>query len=791
MSSTIAPVLFVAVIDTRCETLPYAKISEFSEYPQEEEVLFMFGTIFKIHAVYYRESSGIWEVKLSLCGDDDPRLIDMVNYIKHEIKDTADLVTLGDLFIKMGEYDKAKEFYCKYQSRLSINDPNLKRVWQGLSNIADIEGNYYISMYNYTKAHECFDEQLKICRNLPSRHPQYGKCYSSIANLYELEGEKKLALENYQKAYKIYIQSLPAYHPDTTKVEQSIENLSPQNKITTQAFNQPIAPQMSEEKSKANTNMETFLIVWLDANINKTKDNEDTYKALRTSVNYLKTFDNLQEGETYIRSIQREKIILIVSGGYGRAIVPRIHDLVQVNCIYVYCVDKAYNEAWSKDYSKIRSVITKRKQLIDEITEDQKLRNIIEDIVPMSILNRTAVAKETTAKNISKEMGSILWFQLLVDVLLRMTHTEDAKIELMKTWRENYIGNSSELHIIKEFERDYKQEKAVWWYTRQSSLYRILNKALREQSIDTIFAFRFFLTELSEQVTQLYYIYMNQLNLSNTKSNDEYIIYVYRGQVIAKEELEQMQTSIGGFISINSFFSTSRSESKARDFAKLSEITDKLRRILFKIKIDPRLPTKPFADIEGISYFPDEREILFMLGSIFRIDEINYDNNDALWTINMSLCSEDDFELKELFAYLKKDIGEEASMVTLGNILLQMGEYDKAKRIFLRMNHQQGLISVAELKGNFYLAMKHYKHAIDCYEQALKLRGESLPASHQDIAKSYSSIAMPYEFWKTYPKAIDYYQRTIKQYSRTLKDNHPLITQTKTSLLKLQHRTNH
>ncbi|CAF2629125.1 unnamed protein product [Rotaria sp. Silwood2] len=741
----------------------------------------MFGTIFQIDEACCNERPEISIIKLSICEEDDPRLKDMVDYIKHEIKDNPDSVTLADLFIKMGDYDNAKQFYSIYQNQLSTNNPNLRRVWQGLSTVSDIEGNYYISMDEYMKAHECFNEQLKLCQNLPSHHPQYGKCYANIANLYELEGQKHLALENYQKAYKIYTQSLPAYHPDTTKVEQSIENLSPQNKTTTQTSNQATTVQMSGENSENNTNIETFLIVWLDANVNKTQDNEETYKGLRASVNNLHKFDNLQEGETYVRSIRREKIILIVSGGYGIEIVPRIHDLVQVNCIYVYCSDKARHEAWSKNYSKIRSVIIKRNDLVEQVTEDQKIRNITEDVVPMSILKRTAVTKEATAKDISKEMGSILWFQLLVDVLLRMTHSDDAKRELMKTWCKNYVGNSSELHIIKQFEHEYKREKAVWWYTRESSLYRILNKALREQSIDMIFAFRFFLTELFEQVSQLY---------RSMKINDKNIIHVYRGQVIAKEELEQMQSSIGGFISINSFFSTSRSETKARNFAKQAKITESLRRILFRIEIDPRLPTKPFADIEGISFYPNEREILFMLGSIFRINKIHDDDKDELSIINMSLCSEDDFELKELFAYLKKDIGEEASMVTLGNILLQMGEYDKAERIFLRLNHEEGLISVAELKGNFYLAMKQYKRAIEYYEQSLEFRQKSLPASHQDIAKSLTSIAMAYEFWKKYPKAIDYYQRTIQQYNRTLKDNHPLITRTKNSLLKIQHRKN-
>jgi len=44
-----------------------------------------------------------------------------------------------------------------------------------------------------------------------------------------------------------------------------------------------------------------------------------------------------------------------------------------------------------------------------------------------------------------------------------------------------------------------------------------------------------------------------------------------------------------------------------------------------------------------------------------------------------------------------------------------LGEYDKAERVFVRMDHPEAVINVAELKGNFYLAMKHYKRAIDYY----------------------------------------------------------------------------
>ncbi|CAF1162154.1 unnamed protein product [Didymodactylos carnosus] len=573
------------------------------------------------------------------------------------------------------------------------------------------------------------------------------------------------------------------------KFGPSFKTFGPHTKTTTstvKSSNTSEPQEMSEKVSSVNVNLETFLIVWLDANVNTTKDNEETYNELRSSFNYIKTFDDLSTCQEYIEGVKLEKIVLIVSGGYGKDIVPHIHNLAQVNCIYVYCADKGRHEEWARSYSKVQAVIIKRKKLIENIIEDQRIRNLTEDPVPMSILNQRAVSKEMTAKDISKEMGSILWFQLLVEVLLRMPNDANAKMELLQTWRENYIGNTSELDIIDQFEHQFKQSKAVWWYTRESSLYRILNKALREQSIDIIFAFRYFLTKLSKQVSKLYDNYMDNFKSDNIEDNGKRIIHVYRGQAITKEELAQMRASIDGFISINSFFSTSRSKTKARRFAKRSPVTEQLDRVLFRIKIDVCLPTKPFADIEGISSHPDEREILFMLGSIFRINDITYDENDALWILNLNLCSEDDFELKELFAYLKKDIGEETSMVTLGNILVQMGEYDKAERIFLRINHHEGLIAVEEHKGNFYLAMKNYKCAVGHYEQALNLRCKFFPTYHPDIGKSYGEIAMAFEFWKQYPKAIDYYQRTIEHYRFTLVDNHPLIIQAKNSLQKLQ-----
>ncbi|CAF1087930.1 unnamed protein product [Didymodactylos carnosus] len=206
------------------------------------------------------------------------------------------------------------------------------------------------------------------------------------------------ALENYRKAFEMYARSLPPYHPDITKMENSIERLSPNDGTAAKSDDSQEKPAESAAANDTD-NIETFTIVWLDANVNTTEDNTETYHALRTIVNYIRTYDAVQPCEEYVTRVSRASLILIVSGGFGREIVPRIHDLEQVNSVYVYCADKKRNERWAKDYAKVRSVIVERAELIEKVSDDQKIRALMEDAaVPVSILSRTAI---TTARRSS------------------------------------------------------------------------------------------------------------------------------------------------------------------------------------------------------------------------------------------------------------------------------------------------------------------------------------------------------------------------------------------------------
>jgi hypothetical protein len=101
-------------------------------------------------------------------------------------------------------------------------------------------------------------------------------------------------------------------------------------------------------------NLEILSLVWLDASVNSIPENIDVQKQLRTLINHLKTFDNSNECLQFIRNISKQnRIILIVSGRLGQEIVPHIHRLRQILCIYVYCMDKEKNEKWAHKFSKV------------------------------------------------------------------------------------------------------------------------------------------------------------------------------------------------------------------------------------------------------------------------------------------------------------------------------------------------------------------------------------------------------------------------------------------------------
>jgi hypothetical protein len=86
----------------------------------------------------------------------------------------------------------------------------------------------------------------------------------------------------------------------------------------------------------------------------------------------------------------------------------------------------------------------------------------------------------------------------------------------------------------------------------------------------------------------------------------------------------------GGLLSFNSFVSISKNRFVSLDFARWTMNSSNLVSVLFILIIDPSIAATPFANVENVSYYQGEEEILFSIPFIFRIKRVKQtDKNES------------------------------------------------------------------------------------------------------------------------------------------------------------------
>ena len=369
-------------------------------------------------------------------------------------------------------------------------------------------------------------------------------------------------------------------------------------------------------------------------------------------------------------------------------------------------------------------------------------------------------------RSTSELNGQFVHFQVLIDQLLRMDSNDVDRKRLVFACIRHYCQNDAQIAAIKEFEKDYSLESSLLWYTRDSFVYRMLNQALRTQNINLLLLFRFVIGDLAKR-------------LEEHRWHSR--ILTYRGQLMSKGELEALKQSVGELISFNSFLSTSSNRAFALFMLTDETSSDDLERVLFEIEADPRLPgTKPFADITILSYFPLEQETLFMLGSIFRTRSIAA-SEDGVWIIRLTLCSELDHDLKPITEHLKTRYSDnKTNLVSLGNLLLDMGRYDEAEKYFRRF-----LNSTSMEDPNVNALCLHLFGMVDMrrgdYEPSLRWFNKSLAIKMQnqirddDVAYTLNSMGIIYAKTGDHARALQTFQDALSIFKDEVAEDDPTV----------------
>lgn len=413
----------------------------------------------------------------------------------------------------------------------------------------------------------------------------------------------------------------------------------------------------------------------------------------------------------------------------------------------------------------MRGIYARSNDLIAALlTEQRKRERMDSDALVVNIYSTQ------DGGNLSEERDSknalFMYFQLLIDILLQMTNDQNsrAKQELIDHFKRIYEENEVQEKVIEEFENDYQAEKAIWWYTRPTFLYNTLNKALRESDYEVLLALRFFISDLHRQLSSAYETFLDLQN-----SNDDPILKVYRGQSISIDDLRYIRENVGQYMSIQNFLSTSIDRQIGLFFAHASAASSiDTARLVLQINIDTRMTnTKPYGDITSLSYFPDEQEVMIMLGSIFKIEQVEYDECEEVWTGTLSLCGEDDYALKELMKQMKEET--DGGISSLGWLLYNQGEYEKATNYFQQLllepmtdDFDRG--QCYRGLGAIQIALQNYDKALENFQKELDLLSEE--NDEENIAETYAKIGEVYFFKKDYDSALLYAQRALNIFLR-------------------------
>ncbi|CAF0905090.1 unnamed protein product [Rotaria sordida] len=256
---------------------------------------------------------------------------------------------------------------------------------------------------------------------------------------------------------------------------------------------------------------------------------------------------------------------------------------------------------------------------------------------------------------------------------------------------------------------------------------------------------------------------------------------------MSSEEFQLFQQSLGQYISMNSFISTSLNRDLALFYLGSSVLDNENtpERLLFEINADPSIECiKPFADISEFSNYPEEEEVLFMLGSVFRLDSIVFDSDKQIWIIGMTMCSDNEHHAKDVYEKMRNELGgganETPNLIHLGNVLYDMGQFEKAEKYFRRLlsklpNEHPDKANCIHKLGLAVNAQGDHQGGLELLHKGLQIRLETLPPGDELLGNSYNSIGLVYEDKYDYQSAVEWYKKGLVIYNDLYGEEHPRV----------------
>ncbi|CAF3772557.1 unnamed protein product [Rotaria sp. Silwood1] len=203
-------VLFIIDVDcTVSEKNVVADISRYSDIPDENEMIFNFGSTFIINEIRLDTDKCIWCIQMSSSSDAAQINEGYEKYIHTRLQHINPIIMLGHVLANIGgDLGHWMNYFNRLLRILPIDHAERPNVFYVLGNIFRFIEKFQKSLHCYRCA------RLLVRRMLPERMFDYIRIIGGMGNIYSYLGDSKQGLKLLEQALELQKKSFPDNHTE-------------------------------------------------------------------------------------------------------------------------------------------------------------------------------------------------------------------------------------------------------------------------------------------------------------------------------------------------------------------------------------------------------------------------------------------------------------------------------------------------------------------------------------------------------------------------------------------------
>ena len=403
------------------------------------------------------------------------------------------------------------------------------------------------------------------------------------------------------------------------------------------------------------------IVIWIDPEVDNIENSEYTDE-LRKNSFHLETYKTIDEAIRYMKNIHFSETKVVIAGKlfdeFIKSFKEKTKEMNVAPKFIVFTKNKERFLRISEEYENENNTFFKYGGIATKFKEIQEFL-LKENFKPKNMRMEEEIQLTFDYIDTKEKLILPLFFKALIDKPVNNSIEGFIKLlyehynEKDKVKNKNFLSFLSTIKSIQDIPKEILSKYFARLYTIESDFYGDINRDLGTNKIEKYIPF---IKILYEGVK------LEALGLASDK-------FLYRGSKIANKEIENIKTFLKNkkgeeksIVFSKSFLSFSKDKDIAKKFLEKKNTNEKLSKVFLKVQKDNDIGynLSTHADIEKISIYPKEREVLFFPFSSFEIQDVK--------EVNMNNEQVYEIELLYLGKYLK-DLVDDKSLSLNGNKL--------------------------------------------------------------------------------------------------------------------------